>query len=1157
MKFNKLLNVLHSLFWTFTFLTISTPSIAQTVIANDDFIEVMIHEPIVFFDVLENDEGEDLVIVDVCEPQFGTAYIDSANVVIYESNEEEIIMPDEFCYIVCGNNNVCDTALIVIEPIDQGATHLEDDYVAVPANNSIHINILANDHIPTDGPIFAHIVDEPENGVVAIEGNGSPSQQDIEAHYIPNENFIGNDAFSYSICDDETDCLAWVYLSVHTDSIGEGNLHLFEDYYDVTYVVPMNEDTSSIILTPLGNDIGDDLVLVDVCEPVYGTVDIAANGLLFYTPFVDTMETAVIDEFCYIACDANGFCDTALIAIEVTYTYDNQTIFAHDDFAQTIVNESVEIFVFDNDYHIEEEIFEIATLETPEIGEIAYDPTIGLVIYTPEPDFIGGLVVHYSICTDNNECDEAMIHIEVTPDWEEQDVVAYDDYIYTSEFVEEGDSLLIEPLQNDIGSGLQLIDVCPANFGSVDIQNNILVYLPSGTHTPNNPLSDEFCYIVCSDSTNVCDTAFVFINGEPIGNEFSINDDEVTTFATDPVDIPVLLNDWHLENLNLLITDFTIPDNGQVDLLPDGVFIYTADQNFTGVDTFSYTACTSDSLCGTATVYVTVLHVDPAYVVNDDYVPIAPNQTSVTFNVLDNDYGTEEFGFVVMEVCSPAFGTATIDSEETITYTVNDSSFVHDEFCYIICSNDPTIFIPCDTAFVYISVETIDDSTHLFIPDVYENIAVNASIEVNIFEQLGAAYNDEDNYTIEVLTVSPFESFITITDSTGTIEYQPVAAFEGEGLITYEVCNLNTGECFIGSIYIQVGEALCEGDCVWPGDTDRSGVANNFDILSIGLAYEEQGFERPFATIEWEGQTAMDWQIDLPELDFSSDVPGDSITVDAKHADCNGDGVINFEDVTAIEQNYGRVHGKTSLTAEEDAPFLRFDIPESIEAHSWVAVDVILGSDDLPINDIHGVAFSVEYNTDIIDPGSFSITFDNSWLNEGNNISVKKDYFESGRIEVGSSRIDRQNVSGYGKVATAYFFVIDNIDGKTGGELELTLTPVDAVVVSNEGKVEILNTEPATTSVIITGIGEKPQDELTTLTLYPNPTRAELNIQVADMSPKNIAIYNVLGQVVETITPNPYQSQYKVNVQDYYSGVYIVSITTEKGIISKSVQVVK
>jgi hypothetical protein len=74
------------------------------------------------------------------------------------------------------------------------------------------------------------------------------------------------------------------------------------------------------------------------------------------------------------------------------------------------------------------------------------------------------------------------------------------------------------------------------------------------------------------------------------------------------VTIPVLANDSDPDGDPLTIVSFTSPVFGTVARGPDNTLIYTALQNFIGMDVFHYTI--SDGRGGTASTIVTV-YADP------------------------------------------------------------------------------------------------------------------------------------------------------------------------------------------------------------------------------------------------------------------------------------------------------------------------------------------------------------------------------------------------------------------------------------------------------------------------------------------------------------------------------------------------------------------
>jgi gliding motility-associated-like protein len=88
-------------------------------------------------------------------------------------------------------NNCIDTANIAVGYIDISTVVANDDSVNTQMNTEITINVYLNDigNVST-----LNTISQPSNGYISYSGNG-------EYLYTPNPNFIGEDNFTYEICD--------------------------------------------------------------------------------------------------------------------------------------------------------------------------------------------------------------------------------------------------------------------------------------------------------------------------------------------------------------------------------------------------------------------------------------------------------------------------------------------------------------------------------------------------------------------------------------------------------------------------------------------------------------------------------------------------------------------------------------------------------------------------------------------------------------------------------------------------------------------------------------------------------------------------------------------------------------------------------------------
>ena len=145
-------------------------------------------------------------------------------------------------------------------------------------------------------------------------------------------------------------------------------------------------------------------------------------------------------------------------------------------------------------------------------------------------------------------------------------------------------------------------------------------------------------------------------------------------------------------------------------------------------------------------------------------------------------------------------------------------------------------------------------------------------------------------------------------------------------------------------------------EVVWPGDVTNNGVVNEVDLLYLGYAYGAEGTPRDSTTVVWEGQTIpFVWQDTFPNgLNFA-------------YADCNGDGIINDDDIQVITNNLSLTHADVIFMPDEllvGIPGIhpRFLVPPGkakIKKGQTTTVDIFLGSEDLPIDSILGISFVV------------------------------------------------------------------------------------------------------------------------------------------------------------------------------------------------------
>lgn len=312
---------------------------------------------------------------------------------------------------------------------------------------------------------------------------------------------------------------------------------------------------------------------------------------------------------------------------------------------------------------------------------------------------------------------------------------------------------------------------------------------------------------------------------------------------------------------------------------------------------------------------------------------------------------------------------------------------------------------------------------------------------------------------------------------------------------------------------------------VFPGDANFDQIANVWDLLPIGLKYGQTGPARPNASLNWIQQDVPDW--------------GDTLAsgIDIKHADCDGNGVIDAVDTLAILQNYNLTHNVFKTSSATGGVPLYMNMPTNQNPGDTLVIPIMLGNVDTLANDVYGLAFSMAYDSSLVEPQSVEIQFNTSWLGTDNVdlLSLYHDDFSASTFEVGLVRTDGMEVSGYGQIGTVIVVLDDDI-AKREIPFSLRWQAVDMIhfdespILANAQDAQT-NIETSTTSL---------DSRLTPkLLLYPNPAQDEVMVRLA--KPETdvlIQVYDLQGKLQKQKRLATAQGEIPLSLQALPEGMY-------------------
>jgi hypothetical protein len=351
------------------------------------------------------------------------------------------------------------------------------------------------------------------------------------------------------------------------------------------------------------------------------------------------------------------------------------------------------------------------------------------------------------------------------------------------------------------------------------------------------------------------------------------------------------------------------------------------------------------------------------------------------------------------------------------------------------------------------------------------------------------------------------------------------------------IANYNTACSNMQTIYLVV-DSLCQD--VWPGDANSDGVADNLDILELGLHFTQTGPARATTSNAWQSYFANNWTGTI------------SNGKNVNHSDCNGDGTINNNDTLAIFNNYGLTHTFKQAEQVVTNPQLSI-VPDqnAVAAGNWGTASVFLGEASAPVSNINGLAFTMSFDQNLIDANSFYIEYPTSFINTTNqNLKFQKPDFTNGKLYAATTHTNNTNVSGNGRIATLHYKIKSTLATDQVLNIGITQTKQSNAA----GVLTPLTAGTASIAAIGASVG---MDELSTgnnIGVYPNPANSSVTIQGNTMLQK-VEMLSLTGQVI--LSERVSGTQHQLDLTDIANGVYFVNVYTADQKITRKKLVVQ
>jgi hypothetical protein len=572
---------------------------------------------------------------------------------------------------------------------------------------------LTADEYDGDSYSFA-LITQPSNGTASLDGS--------TVTYTPNQDFNGEDTFTFEATDDtgRTINVATATITVNpvndaptandvTTSTDENLFSRKNTKIDITYDADNDilfnnnikgtssfDSSNSVNITLDGTDVDGDALTYSISSASNGTLSLN-NDIVTYVPNQDWNGE---DTFTYVANDGSLDSNTATVTITVNSVNDAPTVnditLTGDEDTSEIVDLSTQTSDIDGDALTYSIITDVTN------GTTSIDGS--KVTYTPDTNWSGTDSYTYKANDGSLDSNTATVTITVNP---VNDAPTTTDIAITMNENRSARMIGIELQGSDVdGDDLTYSVVSDASNGSTDpISSGYLHYFPNddwnGTETITYKANDG----LLDSNTSTITVTVTSVNDAPVTTDISATTNEDTSLLIHFEDgVNIIDIDNEIAQGGVTGSIVNLPTNGKLykwngdDSTPDTIILTAGDQlensaglikawyvpnsNFNGTDTFTYKANDGSLDSNTSTVTITVNAVNDA--------PVAENNSfdakiGITKEIVltGSDVDSDNLSYSIVN--QPLLGQLSLNGN-TVSYDA--SSYGEDSFSFQISDGD-------------------------------------------------------------------------------------------------------------------------------------------------------------------------------------------------------------------------------------------------------------------------------------------------------------------------------------------------------------------------------------------------------------------------------------------------------------------------------------
>ena len=383
------------------------------------------------------------------------------------------------------------------------------------------------------------------------------------------------------------------------------------------------------------------------------------------------------------------------------------------------------------------------------------------------------------------------------------------------------------------------VDTTPLNY-TTTIGNSSLV-ATSITATAliidflTNQSGSTFINLIALDGDISCTVDDLFtvsitpVNDPPIGvgEVISLVNGATTSVLNDGITTSVLANDSDPEGEAMTAVLATSPINGTLNLSANGDFTYSHDGSATVTDSFTYTPRDIFSNIGnttTVTIYINNVPVGVTETIVLFESGTATTTTAASTSVLSNDTDADAGDTALLTATigtSPLYGTLSLNSDGSFTYTHLGSEDFTDSFTYIPFDGKgyglPTV--------VSVTISPTNDAPVAFPDSISVGVGQTTSLLTGGLNSVLMNDIDPDGDSITAVLVSGTSSGTLVLNPGGTFSYTQSGVMDAGDSFTYMARDSNNLDSNIVTVNITLTCSPCTEKTIEAGS---SGVIINY-----------------------------------------------------------------------------------------------------------------------------------------------------------------------------------------------------------------------------------------------------------------------------------------------------------------------------------------